>query len=101
MNLPLHVRAGLGREYGDVLTPRAPDSMKPLRPLGAEREVLMAARIARRSLRASQRDRIAFLDPAARIPRTTITVSDARAGAFTGSEIPRDLQRQWIQGTGP
>ena len=35
------------------------------------------------------------------IPRTSITVRDARAGAFTGSEIPRDLQRQWIQGTGP
>src|SRR6185436_19860386 len=32
---------------------------------------------------------------------TTVTVADARAGKFTGSEIPGDLQRQWIQGTGP
>ncbi|HMF18276.1 MAG TPA: hypothetical protein VKE98_13780, partial [Gemmataceae bacterium] len=30
-----------------------------------------------------------------------IKVQDARAGAFTGAEIPGDLQRQWIQGTGP
>src|SRR4029450_2133590 len=26
---------------------------------------------------------------------------DAREGKFIGSEIPRDLRRQWIQGTGP
>src|SRR5262249_37094894 len=31
----------------------------------------------------------------------TITVRDARDGTFTGSEIPADLQRQWIHGTGP
>src|SRR5207253_1621175 len=35
------------------------------------------------------------------IPRTKINVQDARAGVFVGSEIPPDLQRQWIQGTGP
>jgi malate synthase len=28
-------------------------------------------------------------------------VEDARAGRFEGSEIPHDLKRQWIQGTGP
>ena len=28
-------------------------------------------------------------------------MQDARDGAFVGSEIPHDLQRQWIQGTGP
>src|ERR671919_645685 len=33
--------------------------------------------------------------------RTSISVREARDGAFTGSEIPHDLQRQWIQGTGP
>ena len=27
--------------------------------------------------------------------------SDARAGNFIGSDIPHDLRRQWIQGTGP
>src|SRR5678815_681255 len=26
---------------------------------------------------------------------------DARAGKFEGAIIPADLQRQWIQGTGP
>ena len=28
-------------------------------------------------------------------------MADARAGRFAGSGIPADLQRQWIQGTGP
>src|SRR5258706_515081 len=42
-----------------------------------------------------------FLDPASVIPRTSILVRDAREGNFVGSEIPHDLRRQWIQGTGP
>ena len=28
-------------------------------------------------------------------------MKDARSGKFEGSAIPADLQRQWIQGTGP
>ena len=28
-------------------------------------------------------------------------MASARAGDFLGSEIPHDLERQWIQGTGP
>src|SRR4029077_6669050 len=59
------------------------------------------ARIERRSARARNRKRIGFLDPDAWIARTKIKVQDARDGAFVGSDIPRDLQRQWIQGTGP
>ena len=42
-----------------------------------------------------------FLDAEERIPRTSITVADARAGHFNSTDIPADLQRQWIQGTGP
>ena len=61
----------------------------------------MAGRLARRHERARTRQRIDFLDPDATIARTDISVADARAGRFTGSEIPADLRRQWIQGTGP
>src|SRR5262249_26298889 len=64
-------------------------------------KALMAARIARRAARARNQERIAFLDPQATIERTDIKVQAARAGAFTSAEIPKDLQRQWIQGTGP
>ncbi|MHC4109335.1 MAG: malate synthase, partial [Planctomycetota bacterium] len=87
--------------YGDVFTPEAVEALAALARFDADREALMAARIRRRAARARNRQRIAFLDPDVRIPRTEITVQEAREGAFTGSEIPLDLQRQWIQGTGP
>ena len=61
----------------------------------------MTARLERRAARARNRQPIAFLDAAASIPRAGLSVSDARAGRFTGSDIPADLRRQWIQGTGP
>ena len=61
----------------------------------------MAARIERRRARARNRRRIEFLDPDSLIPRTNVRVADARAGNFDGGEIPTDLERQWIQGTGP
>src|SRR5688572_14399864 len=101
MNDLLQVRTGAAREYADVLTTPALDALGALAPLDADRKVVMAARIARRSDRARSRERIAFLDPDSLIPRTRLTVGDARDGAFTGSEIPPDLRRQWIQGTGP
>ena len=44
---------------------------------------------------------MSFLDPDALIPRTSLRVEDTRQGRFNGSEIPHDLRRQWIQGTGP
>jgi isocitrate lyase len=61
----------------------------------------MAARIERRARRFRNAERIQFLDADACIPRTQINVRDARKGRFHGSSIPADLQRQWIQGTGP
>lgn len=48
----------------------------------------MAARLARRARRAERRERIDFRGPASLIPRTSITVQEARDGAFLGSEIP-------------
>jgi malate synthase len=87
--------------YPDVCTPAALAALEALAPLNRDRRALMAARIARRLDRIRNRRRIAFLDPSALIPRTSIRVEEARAGNFEGSDIPADLQRQWIQGTGP
>lgn len=97
----LDIRRPLARTYADVLTDDALAGVAALAPLDAERKALMSARIARRQRRAATGERVSFLDPAAVIAGTTISVADARAGRFVGSEIPRDLQRQWIQGTGP
>src|SRR5262249_30824713 len=97
----VEIRGDLANAYADVFTPEAVAALEALAALDADRKAVMAARIERRAARARDRRRIAFLDPRATIPRTTTRVQDARDGAFTGAEIPRDLRRQWIQGTGP
>jgi malate synthase len=97
----LQIRWDLERTYADVYTPEARAALAALAPLDEPRKALMAARIRRRAERFRDRRRIAFLDPAATIPGTDIAVQAARDGRFGGSEVPPDLQRQWIQGTGP
>lgn len=97
----LSVRADIAARYADLFTPAAWAALDALAPLDDERRRLMRERMERRAARARERRRIGFLDPATVIPRTAITVADARAGRFDGGEIPPDLQRQWIQGTGP
>jgi len=95
------IRSKLETAYPDVYTPAALAALEALSALDADRKAVMAARTARRLERARNKERIKFLDPDATIPRTHIKVRDARFGAFIGSAIPKDLQRQWIQGTGP
>ena len=97
----LEFRANTKTAYADVLTPDAIRALESLAHFDADSKQLMTARIRRRKQRAAERRPIKFLDPGSTIGRTGIKVSDARDGRFTGSAIPRDLQRQWIQGTGP
>lgn len=97
----LEIRGNLEHAYADAYTPEAMAALEALAGFDADRKAVMAARIERRAARARDRQRINFLDPQATIPRTKIKVQDARAGAFVGGEIPKDLRRQWIQGTGP
>jgi malate synthase len=97
----LEVRDGLLESYPDVLTTEVTSALQALSALDDDRRGLMEARIARRAARARDLQTIRFLDEDATIGRTAISVRAARAGAFEGSEIPPDLRRQWIQGTGP
>jgi len=97
----LRIRDNLANTYNDVYTPEALRALAAFAPLDAERKKLMRARTERRNERYRNKQRIDFLDPDARIGRTNITVREAREGKFTGSDIPHDLKRQWIQGTGP
>jgi malate synthase len=98
---PFEIRSTLETDYPDVFTSEALAALTALAPLDADRKAVMQSRIDRRAARARDRRRLAFLDPQSVIPRTAITVQDARDGRFTGSDIPVDLRRQWIQGTGP
>lgn len=100
-DLRVEVRHGLEQAYADVYTPAALAAISALAGLNADRRALLEARTRRRKDRADNNQPIDFLDPQAYIGRTQIKVQDARDGAFVGSRIPSDLQRQWIQGTGP
>src|SRR6266850_5846210 len=97
----LEIQGNLENDYRDVFTGEAVAALEALCGLDKDRKAVMAGRIERRAARARNKQRIAFLDPASTISRTNIKVQDARDGNFVGSEIPHDLQRQWIQGTGP
>jgi malate synthase len=99
--MALEFRKTVRSDYPDVITEDAVRVMATLVPFDAARKQLMAARIERRAERARKKERIGFLDPNVTIGRTSIRVKDARDGHFVGPAIPRDLQRQWIQGTGP
>ncbi|MGA9752510.1 MAG: malate synthase [Acidobacteriota bacterium] len=88
-------------QYPDLFTAEALEVLEALAPLNADRREVMAARIARRRDRLANHKRIGFLPAGSLIPRTSIRVQDARDGSFEGFEIPHDLRRQWIQGTGP
>jgi malate synthase len=101
MTRRLDYRNNVLKAYPEVYTPAAMEALEVLAPLNPDRRELMVKRITRRRTRERGRQRIAFLDPQALIPRTGIRVQDARDGNFEGSEIPADLKRQWIQGTGP
>ena len=97
----LEIRRAALDAYPDVFTPEVIDALHVLVSLDDERKTMMAARLARRRRRFEERAPIDFLDASTVIAGTQIRVQDARDGRFAGSEIPHDLQRQWIQGTGP
>ena len=97
----LRIAADLREQYPDIYTPEARAALAALARFNPERLALMQQRIERRARRMRDHEPITFLDPQAPIGRTGLTAQDARAGQFDGSEIPADLQRQWIQGTGP
>src|SRR5688572_8744798 len=96
----LEIRGGL-RHASEVFSREAVNALETLTVFDLERRAIMFGRMERRARRARNKERIGFLDAASRIPRTQLTVQEARDGAFVGSDIPPDLQRQWIQGTGP
>jgi len=95
------IRNNLKEAYKDIYTPEALSALTALSRFNEEIKEIMDSRIQRRAERQLKKVQIAFLDPQSIIPRTDIKVKDARNGNFEGSAIPEDLQRQWIQGTGP
>ena len=87
--------------YSDVFTPEVISVLNALSHFNSDIKAAMNARLERRSKRHINYKPITFLDPESFIPGTCIKVQDARDGKFESAIIPHDLQRQWIQGTGP
>ena len=88
-------------QYPDVLNDEALKALDRMAVLNDERIALMEERNTRRQQRFAKQERITFLKDDATIGGSDVTVAAARAGKFGGPQIPKDLQRQWIQGTGP
>ena len=97
----LQIRDNLASDYPDIYTSEALDALAFMARFNAEQKQLMNERTLRRAARIRERRAITFLDPASTIEGTGISVQDARDGRFVGAVIPADLQRQWLQGTGP
>ena len=94
-------RNNLRELYADVYTEEVVYILGQMSCFNEPVKEAMEARMERRMDRIRKMERIEFLDPDAIVPGTGIRVKDAREGKFVGSEIPPDLKRQWIQGTGP
>ncbi|MEO6722544.1 MAG: malate synthase [Ferruginibacter sp.] len=101
MNSNFKINSSVLEVYNDVYTQEVLAALSSLAHFNKEIKEAMTARIKRRAERSQQKKRITFLEPGSLIPRTSIKVQDARDGKFDGAVIPKDLQRQWIQGTGP
>jgi len=99
--MSLQIRDGLKEQYSDVYTPEVLAALEALSGFNKKQKALMTKRYQRRNDRYLNKKRITFLNADDLIPGTNIKVQDAREGKFEGGEIPHDLQRQWIQGTGP
>ncbi len=95
------IRDNLAETYADVYTQEVLKALSSLAHFNKEIKQAMEARIKRRTERQKNNTYINFPDPESTISGTTIKVQDARDGRFEGAVIPADLQRQWIQGTGP
>src|SRR5215217_688013 len=97
----LEFRRGVEAAYPDVLTPDALAALEALAALDDLRREAMTQRAVRRRERARHGLPITFPSPGESIPGTSLRVQDVREGRFEGGDIPDDLRRQWIQGTGP
>ncbi|MCH6233169.1 malate synthase [Cognataquiflexum rubidum] len=102
MRIPkIIIRENLDQTYSDIYTAEALQAIAVLSPFNKQVKKIMESRIQRRHSRNSNGLRIQFLDQEGTIEGTDISVRDARSGNFEGKPVPQDLQRQWIQGTGP
>ncbi|WP_020531271.1 hypothetical protein [Flexithrix dorotheae] len=89
------------QSYTDIYTKEAFQALEVMCHLNKEQKQLMEKRNKRRFQRTANNLSIDFLGEIERIGDLKETAGQIRKGEFDCSEIPDDLKRQWIQGTGP
>lgn len=87
--------------YQDVYTDEVSAILESLASLNSEQKILMEKRNERRANRIKKNAELDFLPLSTVIGFNNLTVESIRKGDFECSEIPSDLKRQWVQGTGP
>lgn len=97
----LHIHSDYLIAYQDIYTDEVLTALNALSDLNEEQKRLMALREERRAKRINDKTKPTFLDENSEIGNSGISVKEAREGKFVGGTIPKDLERQWIQGTGP
>ena len=97
----LEIRGNLQSDYPDVYTNEALAALEALAPLDTDRKAVMRARIERRNARSRNKQRITFLDPQRDDRANKDQSSGCTRRQLCRQRDSQDLQRQWIQGTGP
>ena len=97
----LQINPAVESQYQDVYTPPVNAALEALAAFDVDRKAMMRARAERRAARARDRRRIAFLDPDATIGADEHHRARRARRQVRRQRDPGDLQRQWIQGTGP
>ena len=97
----INIAPDIKADFSELFTPEVLSALKALSYLNEEQQALMQKRNERRKHRHTGNQKPGFLAADELIPGSTMSVADARNGQFEGAPIPADLQRQWIQGTGP
>ncbi|MEP1789747.1 malate synthase [Reichenbachiella sp.] len=87
--------------FPDIYTDEVLGALEAMAPFNEKQKALMEERNQRRAKRIANKELPKFLSDDDRIGSEQLLVSDIRSGNFECSTIPDDLQKQWIQGTGP
>jgi malate synthase len=97
----LHILPERLLSHPDIYTDEVLKALEALAFLNDQQKALMTKRMSRRAQRIEKKEAPNFLEDIDIIGPEKLKVADIRKGAFECSEIPQDLKRQWVQGTGP
>jgi len=97
----LHILPERLLSHPDIYTDEVLKALEALAFLNDQQKALMTKRNEPTCAAHRKKEAPNFLEDIDIIGPEKLKVADIRKGAFECSEIPQDLKRQWVQGTGP